>query len=179
MAPDPGKSTLPAESSASGNVREYVPEDNEPIHAVDWALILVSRGGYNFERCATVVYGKLELEDAVAALYTTKGNVAEAARLLHVGRYKLQAMIDNKPDLRDLLDDVRETFLDRIEASVFERAAGGDFQAQKFILTSLGKRRGWGQQVTIEQDVSDKLLAAMNAANSRGHALPGPIVDVQ
>jgi len=78
------------------------------------------------------------------ALVEADGNVAAAARALDLSRTKLQERIDRNPDLITLLSDMREEVVDVAETNQFRRAKSGvDPRAEQFVLSTLGKRRGW------------------------------------
>lgn len=78
------------------------------------------------------------------ALVEADGNVAAAARSLDLSRTKLQERIDRSPDLINLLSDMREEVVDIAETNQMRRAkSGADPNAERFVLQTLGKRRGW------------------------------------
>ena len=81
------------------------------------------------------IWEALELED---------GNVSAAARRLDMARNKLQERIDRSPELQVLMGDLREEAVDVAEVNTMKRAkSGSDPIAEKFVLQTLGKRRGW------------------------------------
>lgn len=78
------------------------------------------------------------------ALVNNGGNVSRAARLLGFTRTKLQERIDRKPDLIQLLADLREEAVDDAETNQLLRArSGADPQAERFVLQTLGRKRGY------------------------------------
>lgn len=78
------------------------------------------------------------------ALELSEGNVAAAARYLGMTRTKIQERIDRCPDLINLLSDMREEVVDVAESNQLKRAkSGADPNAERFVLQTLGKRRGW------------------------------------
>lgn len=78
------------------------------------------------------------------ALEAEEGNVSAAARLLDMTRTKLQERIDRSPELQILMGDLREEVVDVAEVNTMKRAkSGSDPIAEKFVLQTLGKRRGW------------------------------------
>lgn len=82
------------------------------------------------------------------ALEASAGNIGAAARALGLPRHKLQERIDRNPDLIRLLDDMREEVVDQAESNHFVRAkSGADPSAERFVLQTLGKRRGWNTAV--------------------------------
>ena len=67
--------------------------------------------------------------------------------------------------------------MDRVERSVQERALAGDWKAERFLLTTLGRDRGYGSRVLVE-DERDAALRAVLSGSSRAHVLPGELIDV-
>ena len=83
------------------------------------------------------------------ALEQNEGNVAAAARALGMLRNKLQERIDRKPELIQLLQDIREETVDIAENNQMKRArSGADPNAERFVLSTLGRKRGYSTAVT-------------------------------
>ena len=55
------------------------------------------------------------------------------------------------PALRQVVEDCREQVLDKAEENIFEAAEKGDLAACRFILSTLGKARGYSTRKEIEQ----------------------------
>ena len=108
---------------------------------------------------------------------TAEGSLADAAELLGLSRSRLKSFIERRPDLGDLLDQYRESVLDRVERNVHMRALNGDWRAERFILTTLGRVRGYGNKTTIEHE-GDAALKELLKDAEKTHALPGEIIDV-
>lgn len=82
------------------------------------------------------------------ALEENMGNLTMAARDLGMARSALKTRIDNNPELRLALDDLREGVVDVAETNMFKRVYGGaDPGAERFVLSTLGKSRGYTQSV--------------------------------
>lgn len=82
------------------------------------------------------------------ALVASGGNIGAAARALGLPRYKVQERIDRNVDLQRLLSDMREEVVDSAESNHFIRAkSGADPAAERFVLQTLGKHRGWNSAV--------------------------------
>lgn len=87
---------------------------------------------------------KVSNADIWEALELEEGNVSAAARRLDMARNKLQERIDRSPELQVLMGDLREEAVDVAEVNTMKRAkSGSDPIAEKFVLQTLGKRRGW------------------------------------
>ena len=84
-------------------------------------------------------------KDTIAELLLKyNGNVSCVADALGACRHGVDNCIKNDPHLSEMLKQCRERWLDRIEASVFQRAEEGtDTALQTFILKTQGRHRGW------------------------------------
>lgn len=100
---------------------------------------------YDFERCATRLdtFGPYDPDDVIAAIYTSHGNYAQMARLLGRRRNKVRDFVLSKPEIKEIFDEVRESLVDDVEASVFSCALAGDGPSQRFVLSTIGKNRGY------------------------------------
>jgi hypothetical protein len=91
---------------------------------------------------------KISAADIWDALVASDGNIGAAARSLGCTRTYLQQRIDRNPDLIIMLDDLREEAVDQAESNQLTRAkSGADPSAERFVLQTLGKRRGWNTAV--------------------------------
>jgi len=87
---------------------------------------------------------KVSNADIWEALEQAEGNIGAAARALDLSRTRLQERIDRCPDLIVHLSDMREEVIDVAESNTMKRAkSGADPVAEKFVLQTIGKRRGW------------------------------------
>ena len=94
-----------------------------------------------------------ELDCAVAILRTS-GVPSDMGKLLGRSRTAVVSFVSKNPHLEELLDEVAEHFLDEIEKLHKTAALSGDLNAQRFILTTLGKKRGYVTRQ--EQEVKAK-----------------------
>lgn len=77
------------------------------------------------------------------ALISEMGNLAAVARKLKMRRGALLDRINTSPDLTVTLDDRREEVIDTAQSNMFTATMAGDLKASKFILTTIGKERGY------------------------------------
>lgn len=91
-------------------------------------------------------YTHQEVLDAIEA---SEGIVADAARTLGCCRQTVYTYINDSEDLRDALSNARETALDDLEATAFRLARKGNVKLLMFILSRLGRDRGWGQKERV------------------------------
>lgn len=93
----------------------------------------------------TITIGDVQLtqQDIANALEEVDGNLAKAAALLGVRRGKLVTAISRDTDLRELHEDYLERAIDNAQANVFEAVEAKNYQASCFLLSTLGKDRGY------------------------------------
>lgn len=85
--------------------------------------------------------------DIVATkLVELSGNVSAVARSLGVTRQAVQKVIKKYSDLREILDECRETLIDNVESAVYKNALDGNVPAGIFILKTLGRDRGYTEK---------------------------------
>lgn len=89
----------------------------------------------------------ITLGDIYSALVEARGNRSEAARNLGIRRPILSAKIDANPTLLALCQDLRESITDKAETNIFNEVERGDQSASRFVLSTLGKDRGYVQSV--------------------------------
>lgn len=77
------------------------------------------------------------------ALLDAKGNLTEAAAALEVSRTALKKRIEGVPALVQVMGDFREGIVDRAESNVWEDVRKGDATASRFVLSTIGKERGY------------------------------------
>ena len=104
---------------------------------------------YDFRGCITrnEKDGPYYKRDVVAALMKSGGVYSEMSTLLGRNRTKVKAFVEANPDMKEIRDDLQEHLLDKVEAGQFNTALMGDGQAQRFLLTTLGKNRGYSTRV--------------------------------
>ena len=85
--------------------------------------------------------------DVAAALFASRGNLSFAARLLNRRRNGLRSYLDRNPKMLQLWDDIRDEVVDRIEQNCYDLALEGDPTSIRFVLSTIGKDRGWNQRV--------------------------------
>lgn len=82
------------------------------------------------------------------ALVEANGNISVAARELGMRRGVLMDRINSNADLVTTLSDLREALVDKAEENQLTRAIGGaDPAAERFVLQTLGKSRGYSTAI--------------------------------
>lgn len=86
-------------------------------------------------------------KENIAQLITThRGNLSRVADALGSNRFSVRNVIDKDEELKKLLSDTRERWIDDIEESVLSRAnESNDTALQCFVLKTQAKHRGWEQ----------------------------------
>ena len=92
-----------------------------------------------------------KVSNAVIAstLLKCEGNLAATARKLKMRRNTLRDRISTSPDLVVIASDQREGVIDDAETNIFMAAKLGDLPACKFVLSTIGKDRGYGQRSEV------------------------------
>lgn len=105
----------------------------------------VENGGYNFTDCATAQDRALpyHAEDVIAAILVTQSNLGRMALLLNRSRMGVDRYIKSNPEMNSFFNEFREGILDTVETNQFALALAGDGAAGRFLLTTIGKKRGY------------------------------------
>ena len=85
---------------------------------------------------------RIKIEQAEAALTRWQGNISAASQDLHCARTTLYRKINEHEALQHLVNDMRESRVDRVEDLLMERMEGGDTTAMIFFLKTQGQARG-------------------------------------
>lgn len=139
------------------------PEDMMPKYDEDSNLHLrfghIDPLKYDFETCRTRVdpLGPFYQDDVFAALMYHEGHVSDAAKLLGRPRNNLERWLNSNHDFMHIKRDIIEGNIDTLEQRVMHSALNGDTADRRFLLTTLGKRRGY----TTRQEVVGKDGAAV------------------
>lgn len=101
--------------------------------------------GYNLLTCPTVrdLEGPILSLDVAVALLKSDGHIAAVAQALGRSRRTIDTFIQRDLNLSELLEDIQETFLDDAEAKARALARSGDGGVLKYMLSTLGKKRGY------------------------------------
>ena len=133
----------------------------------------VRKGGYNFDKCATVVnrHEPMEKMDVVASLIRCEGNYSSMAKLLFRRRAAVQAFVETRRDMVVLREEFIEEKLDTIEENLLDEAVNGDVALGKFLMTTRGKNRGYSTRHEATGKDGDPLVPQVNAKETLGELL--------
>lgn len=85
----------------------------------------------------------LTVKNIIDAVGKNGGNIAGAAKSLHCERAAIYRMISKHPELKDLINIIREDILNEAEISLLDRIREGNITSIIFALKTLGKSRGY------------------------------------
>ncbi len=81
-----------------------------------------------------------------SAITSTRANFSKAAELLKVSRTAIQHRVNDNPELKQLVKDIREGGLDNAESNLDKAVDKEESWAIMFKLKTLGKSRGYTEQ---------------------------------
>ena len=115
------------------------------------------------------------LKDFKAAIPGSAGIVSTIARKVGCDWSTARIAIDASPLLTQLWNNERESLVDMAEGVLLKSVQSGDTQDAKWVLSKMGKRRGWGDKLDIEHSgninvsqLSDDELAAIATGQGSG-----------
>jgi hypothetical protein len=88
---------------------------------------------------------KLSSELIKEAITKARGNLSRAADKLGVCRQTLYLRVNAEPEIKQVVDNCRERFLDETEDVFQNKVLSGDTVSLLFALKTLGRKRGYDQ----------------------------------
>lgn len=85
----------------------------------------------------------------IEALKKARGVKAVAAQILKCDRHTVDNYIKRHPTVRRAYEEQRETLIDVAEGKLITKIEGDEWPAIKFVLTTLGKDRGYSERHEI------------------------------
>jgi hypothetical protein len=113
-------------------------------------LRLASRGRVNEGRPQRFTVGQVR-----AAFVRCHGSIVQVARVLGCSRSTVQEYRLRYPELFAEAVHAREGMIDEAEAQLYARVKRGDLRAIRFLLTTLGKGRGYVERAKPQDDQYD------------------------
>lgn len=95
------------------------------------------------------------LEDA---LRKAGGIPAGAAQVLGCARSTVTRRIHKSPALQEFIAGLEDELLDMCESNMYALCKAKDFRANRFVLETKGKHRGWTKQVGITLDKPAQII---------------------
>jgi len=100
----------------------------------------------------------LEIEECRTALWLTKGNITEAAKLLKVPSARLRRFVRNSAYLTEEWNESREMLADKaqeiVEEALFDEDPSRRDTMARFVLQSIGRHRGFGTSGGVNVNVN-------------------------
>ncbi|ADW21635.1 helix-turn-helix Fis-type [Thermus scotoductus SA-01] len=87
--------------------------------------------------------------EVLKAIEGSGGVLSTVARRLGCSWHTAQAYVQRWPETQEAFQAERERILDLAEATLFRAVQEGDVQAAKWVLSRLGKSRGYGDHVEV------------------------------
>ncbi|KKT30745.1 MAG: hypothetical protein UW18_C0011G0006 [Microgenomates group bacterium GW2011_GWF1_44_10] len=91
----------------------------------------------------------MKKQDLVDAIHKYNGNISAIARAFGITRSAIYDYIEKRPELKDIIQDERESILDDAESELFKQAKRGNLSALIFFLKTQGKKRGYVERSEI------------------------------
>lgn len=104
---------------------------------------------YDFANCETKRDRAMPYNhtDVHYALVATMGDYGQMAFLLGRSRRRVKDYVEAHPELLELREDIRHSIVDTIETEELKAALAGDSTSRRFVLSTLGKERGYSTRV--------------------------------
>lgn len=104
-----------------------------------------------------------KVQDYADAIRRARGLLSYAADILEITPQALYQYVDAHPELHDVIDEARKKTLDKAEHNLLTKIDEGDVGVSQFILSRLGRNRGYGEKV--EQSGSVEIVFRHVKAN--------------
>jgi hypothetical protein len=88
-------------------------------------------------------------EALITALRENDGNMAATGRRFHCDRRTVWQLVNDDPELRQVVDELSETFIDEAENKLFEKIRGGDTACLIFFLKTRAAHRGYSEKFSV------------------------------
>ena len=95
---------------------------------------------------------KLNNKDIIDALRKTNGNLTLTGQLLGCTREAIRLRVNRFPEIKQVLDESRESVIDVAEGALQRAVLNGEAWAIALTLKTIGKRRGYVEKT--EQEIT-------------------------
>jgi hypothetical protein len=91
----------------------------------------------------------LDIEECRTAIWMASGNITDAAKLLKITSIRLRSFVKKSPYLSAEMQEAADRLVDIAESNVYnaltdELDASRRDTMSRFVLTNIGRHRGWG-----------------------------------
>jgi len=115
------------------------------------------------------VFKKKEVLDAIKG---SNGIVSNVSKRLKCDWHTADNFIKKWPETIQALADERESYLDLTESACIDRINAGDGQMIRFVLATLGKKRGYGTEDAGNDGASGQTDTEVNISVNGGEPAP-------
>jgi len=104
---------------------------------------------------------RLTKKAVAAALREVEGNMAAVARMFKVSRQAVHDFVHKYDDLKAIMEECRESFIDNVQSALYSNALAGNVTAQIFVMKTIGRTRGFSEfiEIGLPQGVDLKSLS--------------------
>lgn len=95
------------------------------------------------------------IAQVIEAIHATAGIETAAAKRLNCDRDTIANYRKRYPQVEAAMTQARAGIIDKAESILVNRLSAGEWDAAKFVLTTIGKDRGWGQSVDVNVKVDE------------------------
>ena len=119
----------------------------------------------------------LDIEECRTALWMASGNITEAAKILKVTSIRLRSFVKKSPYLTSEMAEAHDRIVDIAEANVRDALTDELDPSRRdtmsrFVLTNIGKHRGWGSGssggVTVKNSAGGTVIVQWQDGTSFG-----------
>ena len=110
--------------------------------------------------------------DVLAAIKGSNGIVSNVSKRLKCDWHTADTFIKKWPETLQALDDERESYLDLTESECINRIKAGDGQMIRFVLATLGKKRGYGTEDAGNDGAGEQTDTVVNIDVNGGEPAP-------
>jgi len=107
-------------------------------------------------------------EQVLAAIDGSGGIVSAVAKRLGCDWNTARKYINLWETTKKAFEDERNRLLDMAEATVFKAIKGGDVQTAKWVLSRLGRSRGYGDAVDVQAQGRIRIVLTWDGENDDG-----------
>lgn len=104
--------------------------------------------------------GRYTTEQVIDALRKSAGIKSQAARALGCNRLTVDNYIQRYPTVKAAYEEQRQVIIDAAESQLVKKLSAGEWDAVKYVLSTLGRDRGYGDTLRHEGGLTIKVIYA-------------------
>lgn len=146
-------SAMTSDGEVTVTTTEEVPQE-APAQAAEQETRTRLRGADNRDNLVGLSMEHYSIEQMIAALQACKGIKSQAARRLGCTTATINNYVRRYPEIAQACIDAREELVDHAEIALMKMVRDGEWNAVRFVLTTMGKQRGWQERTDVNARVS-------------------------